>query len=215
MKKINEVIRRLRFTLIMLTGLVLAALLTNTVFQEITQHWLTQTGFSANDLWYWRLERLFTSAFVTSGKLVFWEALFLVAFFVGLAEWMSGWKQTAATFWGTHLFSLIFLSVVMMLSAHQFRNIGLAASELARDVGPSAGYFACLGLVGARIKHPWNWVSAGVVLLFFLISLFIPASTLQDASQKFSADLVHLIAFPTGWVSSFLSAKKHPSTPFY
>ena len=208
MKKVSKVISRLIFTVIMLIGLILAALLTNTIFQEITQQWINLAGFSASDLWYWRLERLFTSAFVTSGNLVFWEALFLVALFVGTAEWMSGWKQTAATFWGVHLFSLVLFSLIMAIMAHQFRYIGLEASEIARDVGPSAGYFACLGLVSARIRHPWNWVSAGVLFLFFLASVFIPAPASDGAAIKFSADMVHLIAFPTGWASSFLIKKE-------
>ena len=204
MKKIIGFIQKVPFTTTILVCLVLAALLTNTVFQEITQKWINLSGFSASDLWYWRLERLFTSAFVTSGKLVFWEALFLVALFVGTAEWMTGWKQTAATFWGVHLFSLILFSLIMALMAHQFRYIGLEASEIARDVGPSAGYFACLGLVSARVKHPWNWLSAGVLLLFFIVSVFIPAPVSGGAAIKFSADMVHLIAFPVGWASSYL-----------
>lgn len=208
MKRTIGFIQHVPFTITILVCLILTALLTNTVFQEITRHWLNRAGFSASDLWYWRLERLFTSAFVTSGKLVFWEALILVALFVGLAEWTTGWKQTAATFWGIHLFSLILFSVIMAISAHQLRNIGLEASEIARDVGPSAGYFACLGLVSARIKHPWNWVSAGLLLLFFLVSVFIPAPASGGAAVKFSADVVHLIAFPTGWASSFLIKRR-------
>lgn len=212
MKKSAIIIRRLPFTITILVCLVLAALLTNTILQEITRHWLNRAGFSASDLWYWRLERLITSAFVTSGKLVFWEALFLVALFVGMAEWMTGWKQTAATFWGVHIFSLVLFSVIMALMAHQFRYIGLEASEIARDVGPSAGYFACLGLVSARIRYPWNWVSAGVILLFFLVSVFIPAPASDGAAIKFSADMVHLIAFPTGWASSFLIKKRKRTT---
>jgi hypothetical protein len=65
---------------------------------KITALWASLTGFAPNDLWYGRLERLFTSAVVTSGGVVFWEALFFVAFAVGSAEWMVGWKHTSAIF---------------------------------------------------------------------------------------------------------------------
>jgi len=74
----------------MLTGLDVGALVTNTYLEQITVPWLNRIGFAPNDLWYWRLERMFTSALVTSGGRVFWEALFFVAFAVGLAEWMTG-----------------------------------------------------------------------------------------------------------------------------
>jgi hypothetical protein len=204
MKTIDKFFRRVPFTLLMLTGLVIGAMVTNTYVEQITHHWLNRTGFAPNDLWYWRLERMFTSALVTSGGVVFWEALFFVAFAVGLAEWMTGWKRTAVTFWGVHLFALILLSLIMSLAAQPLLTIGLKASELARDVGPSAGYFACLGLVSAKLKRPWQWVSGGILLLFFVITLFTPAAIGESAKLKFSADLAHMLAFPLGWLSSLL-----------
>jgi hypothetical protein len=208
MKTAIAFLRRLSFTLITLFGIGVAALVTNTYFQEITKHWLNRTGFAPNDLWYWRIERMFTSVLVTSGAVVFWEALFFVAFAVGLAEWMTGWKRTAATFWGVHLLSLILLSLIVSLTAHQLRNIGLEATEMARDVGPSAGYFACLGLVSARLKRPWQWISGSVLLLIFTTTLFMPPQIGENAQIKFSADLAHLLAFPLGWLSSWLGSQQ-------
>jgi hypothetical protein len=135
----------------MFGGLILTALITNTYFDQINHHWLNHTGFAPNDLWYGNIERMFTSALVTSGGVVFWEALFFVIFAVGLAEWLTGWKRTAATFWGVHLLALVLLSLIISLGIHQLRDFGLEAAEVARDVGPSAGYFACLGLVSAQL----------------------------------------------------------------
>lgn len=199
---------RLPFTLAALGGLEITALVTNTTLQSITRHWLNRTGFAPNDLWYWRIERMFSSALVTSGGIVFWEALFFVAFAVGLAEWMTGWKRTAATFWGVHLLALILLSLIISLGIHQLRNFGLEAAEVARDVGPSAGYFACLGLVSARLKHPWSWVSGGILFGMFVITLFMPAEVAENAQIKFSADLAHMLAFPLGWFSSLVGSER-------
>lgn len=204
MKALLNFLRRIPFTLVMLTGLVIGALVTNTYFESITHRWLNRTGFSARDLWYLRVERMFTSALVTVGGRVFWEAVLLVALFVGVAEWRSGWKRAAATFWGVHLLSLALLSLIVSLSVHQLRAFGLEASVVARDVGPSAGYFACLGLISAQLKHPWNWVSGGVLFAFFVIALFMPAATGESAQLKFSADLAHMLAFPLGWFSAGL-----------
>ena len=206
--KFRIALSRLPFTLTMLTLLVIAALMTNTTFQTITHHWLNRTGFAPNDLWYGRIERMFSSALVTSGGIVFWEALFFVAFAVGLAEWMTGSRRTAATFWGVHLLALILLSFIISMWLHQLRDFGLEAAEVARDVGPSAGYFACLGLVSAQFKRPWNWISGGVLFAVFVINLFMPAAVGENAEIKVSADLAHLLAFPLGWFSSLIRQER-------
>jgi hypothetical protein len=198
-------LRRLPFTGFMLASLIMVAVITNTYFEQITHHWLNRTGFAPNDLWYGRLERMFTSAFVTSGGIVFWEALFFVAFAIGLAEWMSGSRQTAFTFWGVHLSTLILLSLIISLAIHQLKDFGLEASELARDVGPSAGYFACLGLVSARLNHPWEWISGGILFTIFIAVLFLPPRAGEPLAMQFSANLAHLLAFPLGWMSGLLS----------
>jgi hypothetical protein len=207
-RRFHNDIARLPFTLTMLALLVITALVTNTTFQNITHHWLNRTGFAPNDLWYGRIERMFSSALVTSGGIVFWEALFFVIFAVGLAEWLTGWKRTAATFWGVHLLALVLLSLIISLGLHQLRDFGLEAAEVARDVGPSAGYFACFGLVSAQLKRPWNWISGGLLFAMFVTVLLIPAAADENAQIKFSADLAHMLAFPLGWLSSWIAANK-------
>jgi hypothetical protein len=188
--------------MIMLGGLVMTAMLTNTTFESLTRHWLSRTGFAANDFWYMRLERMFTSAFVTAGGKDFWTAVFWIAFSVGLAEWICGGKRAAATFWGIHLLSLLLLSLIITLALHQLHQFGLQASEAARDVGPSVGYFACLGLVSSRLKTPWNLLSGEALFAIFVIAMFLPAASNVNAAVKFSADLAHMLAFPLGWLSS-------------
>jgi hypothetical protein len=193
---------RLPFTLTTLSVLLIAAWMTNSTFESITHHWLNRTGFAPNDLWFLRIERMFTSALVTSGGVVFWEALFFVAFAVGVAEWMTGWKRTAGTFWGVHLLALVLLSLIISLSSHQLSAFGFEVSEVERDVGPSAGYFACLGLISASLKRPWHWISGAILFALFVIALFTPAAAGESAGIKFSADLAHLLAFPLGWLSA-------------
>jgi hypothetical protein len=208
MKNLRKLICRLPFTLFMLLGLGIAGLVTNTYFEQITHHWLNHTGFSSSDLWTWQVGRLFTSALVTIGGKVFWEALLMVAVFVGEAEWMTGTRRTAFTFWGVHLLALVLLSLIITISQHQLREFGLEAIEVARDVGPSAGYFACLGLICSGLKRPWHWISAGLFFVMFAIVLFIPAFPGESAELKFSADLAHLLAFPLGWLSLWVGKSK-------
>jgi hypothetical protein len=199
----------LPFTLVMMAGLILFAVLTNTYFEQITRHWINRVGFAPRDFWYMRFERMFTSALVTSGGNVFWQALLLVGLLVGLAEWRTGTTRATITFWGVHLLTLVLLSLIVSLTLHQLRDFGLAASEFERDVGPSAGYFACLGLVSAQLKRPWNWVSGILLFAMFILALFLPPGAGEKAAMKFSADFAHLLAFPLGWLSSFLFTKRH------
>ena len=206
MMKIHHLAARLPFTLVMLCGMLLVALLTNTYFEAITHPWLNRTGFAPKDLWYWRLERLFTSALVTSGGRVFWEAMLFIALAVGIAEWQTGWRRTAATFWGVHLLTLVVISLIISLAVHQLRAIGLEASEIARDVGPSAGYFACLGLVSARLQRPWCWVAGVLLSVNFIVAILLPPGAGETAAVKFSADLAHLVAYPLGWLSACVGA---------
>jgi hypothetical protein len=195
------------FTLVMMASLVVAAVFTNTYFEQITRHWINRIGFAPRDFWYMRFERMFTSALVTAGGKVFWQALILVGIFVGLAEWFTGSKRAGITFWGIHVLTLVLLSLIISLALHQLRDFGLAASRIERDVGPSAGYFACLGLVSAQLKRPWNWVSGIVLFSMFAVALFLPAGAGENAEIKFSADFAHLLAFPLGWFSSLLFTK--------
>ncbi len=198
----------LPFTLIMMVGLILFAIFTNSYFTQISRHWINRIGFAARDFRYLRFERMFTSAMVTSGGKVFWQALLLVGLFVGLAEWFTGTKRATLTFWGVHLLTLVLLSLIVSLALHQLRDFGLAASEFERDVGPSAGYFACLGLLSAQLKRPWNWVSGLLLFIMFAVYLFLPPGAGERAAMKFSADFAHLLAFPLGWLSSFLFLKR-------
>jgi len=107
-----------------------------------------------------------------------------------------------------HLLTLILLSLIISLGIHQLHNIGLEAAEVARDVGPSAGYFACLGLASAQLKRPWNWVSGGIFFAIFVIVLFTPVAVGGNTEIKFSADPAHMLAFSLGWLSSLLGQKQ-------
>jgi hypothetical protein len=202
MDTIVKFIRRVPFTLATLLALSLVAIWTGTHLDQISLEWLNRLGFAPLDLLNLNLERLFTSALVTSGGRVFWQAFLMVALCVGAAEWLTGWKRTAATFWGFHLLALNLLTLIVAISHRTLREFGLEAVIVARDVGPSAGYFACLGLVSASLKRPWNWISGGVLLAIFLIALLMPASAGGNAQLKLSADLAHLLAFPLGWLSA-------------
>jgi len=45
-----------------------------------------------------------------------------------------------------------------------------------------------------------HWINLAIVL-------FLPAGIGKNAQIKFAADFAHLLAFPPGWLSSFLFTK--------
>jgi len=210
----GKFIRRVPFTLAILLILSLVAIWTDTHLGQISTEWVNRLGFAPLDLIKLNLERILTSALVTSGGRVFWQAFVMITLCVGAAEWMTGWKRTAATFWGVHLLALVLLTLIVTLAHRQLREFGLETVIVARDVGPSAGYFACLGLASASLKRPWNWISGGIILAAFVVALLMPASAGETAQLKFSADLAHLLAFPLGWLSAGIcrNPKKETTT---
>ena len=96
----KQLLRRFPFTLLMLVVLGATAVFTNTHLSTLTKGWLERLGYAPRDLWLFNWERLFTSALVTFGQTIFWQALGMIALAVGAAEWFTGTKRTAVTFWG-------------------------------------------------------------------------------------------------------------------
>ena len=193
----------------MLAALIAGALATNTHTNDLSPHWLNRLGFAPADVWLLRWERLFTSALITGGGRVFWQALAMVALSVGVAEWVAGTRRAIATFWGVHLLTLLIEALLIAWPLHQLGPPFGTALVVARDVGPSAGYFGCLGLACARFpRKQWGQAAGLLIFLSLVWTIFQPARIGQDGTVKFFADLAHIIAFPLGWLSSYVSFKR-------
>ncbi len=207
--KLMRWLTRLPFTLTLLAMLGLGSWLTNTHSGDLPPHWLNRLGFAAIDLWLGRWERLLTSALVTSGGWVFWQAVGMIALAVGAAEWLAGTRRTIFTFLGVHLVTLLIESLLIAWPLHWFRGTQGAAFLVARDVGPSAGYFGCLGLTCARFSQKrWGQLVSLLIWGGLVWTLFQLPRAGQDSTVKFLADLAHLIAFPLGWLSVYVFRKK-------
>jgi hypothetical protein len=206
--RLGQIIRRIPFTLVMVGLLLLAAWWTQSYFQALTREWITRLGFAPRDFWFFRWERLVLSALVTSGGIIFWFALGMVAITSGVAEWKTGSWRAALTFWGVHLVTLVLESVIFLLPLHQLGFPQARTLFFSRDVGPSAGYMASLGLVTTFLPKPWRWVVFGAIFIFLIVALFLPPRPGETPAVKLSADMAHLIAYPLGWMSAFLFARR-------
>lgn len=180
-------IRRLPFTLLTLLLLIVVAIGTNSAVERLTKGWVRRIGFAPRDLGQYEWERLFTSALVTHGRWTFLGAVLAVAVMVGSAEIRTTTRRTALTFWGVHLLTLLALTTPLF------------EKPMARDVGPSAGYFAALGLAVTTLPRRSRWLAFTGVMIWLTIALFRPPTNDLSAAVKFSADAAHLIAFPLSY----------------
>ena len=207
LQKAFSILRRLPFTILLILVLVLIAFATSTHTQPLSIDWLNVLGFGPHDLWYLRLERLLTSAFVTQGGRGFWGALGMLAVSVGLAEWLAGTLRAVVTFFGVHICTLLIESLLIGL-VQPFNNQQALALFMVRDVGPSAGYIGCLGLACAYLPTSWRWLGAGIIIGILTVALFIPAQAGEDKLVKFSADAAHVLAFPIGFASAWIKTDR-------
>jgi hypothetical protein len=154
----------------MLIILLFLAWGTHSIFQGLSDAWVSRLGFDPQDFWSFRWDRLILSAMVTNGGLVFWFALLMVTLTSGVIEWIdkSGWAMVA--FWGVHLVSLTLESLVFLFPVNQ---LGFTA-----------------------------------ILIFLITSIFLPGGPGERQAVKLSADMIHLIAFPLGFVLANLRGGK-------
>jgi hypothetical protein len=206
--RLGRFIRRIPFTLVMLALLLLVAWGTHSYFQELAREWVARLGFAPRDFWLLRWERLILSVLVTSGGAIFWFALGMVAITCGIAEWKVGSWRAALTFWGIHLMTLVLESLLFLLPLHQLGFSQARAVFYSRDVGPSAGYMASLGLLTTFLPKPWRWWVFGAGLIFLIVALTLPPRPAETQAVKLAADMAHLIAYPLGWMSAYLFKRK-------
>jgi hypothetical protein len=212
LQRARHIVRRLPFTLITVVVLILAAVLTNSHAGDLPREWFDRLAFAPRDLLLLEWSRLITSALVTGGGAAFWAGLGFVAFTAGAAEWLAGTRRAVLTFWGVHLVTLLVESLLIALPLHTLGFELGTAVYLARDVGPSAGAFGCLGLVCARLPRPRQWVGGGLVLAT-LVTVFVLEVITGQGAVAVSADLAHLLAFPLGWLSSLIGPLQSAPTP--
>ena len=191
---------RYRCTLLILLALVIAALWTDSHVGPLAKGWLSRLGFAPRDLGAGRLGRLLLSALLTHGGGTFWRALAMVALLVGACERRIGSWRTAATFWGVHVLVLLTLSTVILLQMRWTGSTLLGPLPLPRDVGPSAGAFACLGVAVALASKPWRRTLGVGLWAAMLAALVLPPLAEVPPTVDLSADLAHLLAFGGGWL---------------
>lgn len=194
------------FTSLMLIMILSFAALTKSNEGELPEEWLSRMGFAPKDIWLKKFENIFLSAFITDSRRAFIQALVMIFFFVGALELRLTTWITMLYFWCIHVLTLFFVTLFII---GPFEKTGHKLGQslyLSKDVGPSAGYFGCLGVLihnffGAGI----GWIVFLSVIIGMLIYLRVPVSE-EKKLMKLHADLAHMVALSMGFLAYFLIA---------
>jgi membrane associated rhomboid family serine protease len=159
---------------------------------------LERFGFAPRHLPRGELVRLATCIFLTHGGRTFYVSLAMLAVCVGLAEKRVGTWKAMLAFWGIHLATLLVQTLLLAIPLERLDLLWFRLLAIEHDVGPSAGYYGCLGV--ACQKQPPNrrlWlvsVVGGILIARAVWSALGPRS----GPSHLPSDLAHLIAFPLG-----------------
>ena len=207
--------KRLRFTLALAAAIAAVALATGTATGRLSDGLLDHVGFAPSDLAAGRaFFTIFSSSVFTAGGTYFFRILFGISLpMVGWCEWRIGSRRTVVVFVVGHVAVLLLFSG-MVAAAGRLGFDPLAGLWSVKDVGPSAGGYACLGAAVASLRRPGvrlGGVVAAVVWLTVLLLYRYEQSPAGDA--MLSADVAHLMAVPAGYVLARLTAPRPPRPP--
>jgi membrane associated rhomboid family serine protease len=208
MNRIAFVLKRFPFTIAMVVIVGGIGFATATHLERLEPGLMKRFGFAAIHLPKGDLVRIFTSAFLTVGGWSFYRSLTMLALSLGLAEYRSGTWRTMVAFWGVHLATLGLVSLLLAFPLYQFDVVWRKLLAAEHDVGPSAGYYGCLGYVCQKWpgkQRAWLYAIVGGMLI---VRLAWSALSPRVPHAQIGADIGHLVAFPLGIALGRFGLKK-------
>ncbi len=148
------------------------------------------------------IHRAVSSLFLTAGGWRFYCSEVMVALAVGFIEWSRGTFRAAITFLGIHFATLITMTVGVVLWDELKPSVLSDLLWNVQDVGPSAGYYGCLGLALASASPSKRSLLLWSVLLWLALRTCWSVGCVPEDGSVISADVAHVIAFPLGALKS-------------
>jgi hypothetical protein len=191
--------RRFPFSGVMSFALLAVAIWSSTTHRALGQPATEQLGFAGAHLAAGEWHRLVTSVFLTHGGGVFWRSWIASSAFTALAERRWGSWRTAGLFWGGHLWAVLFVTLGVAAPLYQAGSREGMLLFTASDVGPSAGYWTCIGAIVAVLPVNRRWPIGVLIALALAAMLTVGWRTLATAPDQVVADAAHLVAFLSGF----------------
>ena len=186
------------FTIVLLVGLLITAFFTGAYRADLSAQWMQKIGFAPNDLWLGRIEQMILSAFFTDSPKSLIQALVMTAASVGRSETVLGTERCMLVFFGIHILTLVILSLLIIWPLHFLKHPSGTSLAFVKDVGPSAGYFGCLGNLVFMLPGRFRLITVISAMICLSVAFFIPAESNGKKWIKNHADLAHWIAFVLG-----------------
>ncbi|MCB9854500.1 MAG: hypothetical protein H6818_02350 [Phycisphaerales bacterium] len=191
--------KQLAFTITMALALFVVAAASDTLFNRISDASLDAAGLSMNHISGLQIHRIITSTFLTHGGTVFWRSWIALIIILALCELRIGTARTAGAFWLGHFLTVIAMALVIVPVLRLTTDEAGAIVYTAIDVGPSAGYFTCLGVVVVTISNRRLRAIVSTCIVFALIALSLwRFSSIRESPHVFLADSAHALAFIGG-----------------
>ena len=125
-------------------------------------------------------------------------ALAMTMFCVGWLELQRGWEVALAVFFASHILSAMFEGVILSQVLF-WSGIPQIPWHLAlHEVGPSAGYYGCLGTCIFLLPKTVRGWSVLVIFGWLTVRLLIGMSYSTLEGTHIRSDLAHLVAFGFG-----------------
>ena len=192
----------LPFTVCLVVAIVLAAAFGHTSQGQLDADLESQYAHAPKHFGAGELLRLLTSIPLTSDQSHLFAALVMSLLCVGSCEFSRGTWATIAGFFASHCITLATLAVGLfavhaLLPSHTSRQL-LDIS----DVGPSAGYYGCLGLTLYDSTNRRMMVARRLVMAYLLVRVVAAYASSHFPAHIFQTDAAHLIAFLFGALMS-------------
>jgi membrane associated rhomboid family serine protease len=197
-KHLSPHVQRYRFTIAATALLLGFAIASDSCWHALDDTWRDWLGFAPTNLLDFKWQRFLTSLLLTAGGWKFMASILMLILCAGMTERLYGTFATMKLFLTCHLTVLAGLSVALLLVATFNSSPSILALTNGHDVGPSAGYYGCLGAILMWLPLLRRRSAFLCVLSILLIRLIISVGHLPEGATVVSADVAHLLALPLG-----------------
>lgn len=138
------------------------------------------------------------SVFHTNDPFHLGSAFVMTILCVGWYEQQAGWRRSLLAFSVGHVGACIVTTIVIGAAHFLLNNASTLTLWISPDVGPSAGYYGCLGAACFHEKSNWrNWLFR-TVLFFLVIRLVLSLFATGAEAHVIQSDLAHGVALGLG-----------------
>lgn len=191
---VTRSLKRLRFTMLFLTVMVIVNLLAGSVGHGLPAPVLADWGIGHDSLLSGEISRLITGTFLSHDRDMFLRQLIFAATVIGYTEWVRGTGWAAALFFALDITGMLIILGCVALGA------GVIDLTAMNDVGMSIGGFGLIGVAIAGWRRKWLLLCA--ILSAIAVKFGLAPDPLADGG--------HVIALGLGFALGAIIAPPRP-----